>query len=358
MKFWEITFSLTLALTCLAPVSRAASGLDGEKAEGLEHLTAGRYQHAETCLRQVAEVQPGDPAVHYYLANALVHLGKHKEAIREYQTSYKLDPYGTVSGYCRKALEAYRADIPAATVASGAGKSAVGSTFAAVIHEYGTTPGPMNDAIGKIRQEAESEKGRHKQFADSLSAAAMKTGELQAGQIQEAAKDEIDRIYNPAPVMIGRAAYNPLMFTPEMQKAKADEVRKNADEASRLARMRAEERADIYKRWTQDRAYVLDETAANLENQLHARNLPGTPRLAATGTGLYVRNYAPPEHPYPYPEPHAGIVRIHRVLVGPQVGYSANQAEGDDGASADRPGGIVRGTIIRPDFAADDRRSH
>ncbi len=329
-----------------------------ERDRGLEYLEAGRYQHAEVYLRQAVSLEPNDPMVHYYLANALVHVGKHKEAIKEYQESYRLDPYGPVSGYCRKALETYRADVPEVATTPGAPAAAVVTTASSIVHDYPVTSKPITEAISKIRHEAEVEKERHKHFAESLSNAATKTGEMQANQIQENAKDDIDKIYNPPAAAIGRTVYNPLMFTPEMLKAKADEVRRNADEAATLARNRAEQRANSYKRWTEDHAYALDESAANLESHLRERNLPGTPRLDVTGTGLFVRNYQPATEPYPYPEPHASIARIHRVLIGPQIGDSANQAGLPEEGSSDRPGSIVHGTIVRQSSSSGDQLIH
>jgi tetratricopeptide (TPR) repeat protein len=346
VKSWIIKLAVSVTVTSFSALL-AASAATSSYREGLANLKAGRYQHAEIYLRQALSDRASDPNVHYYLANALVYLAKHHEAIAEYQTSYKLDPYGPVSGYCRRALEAYKAEVPEAGTTSGVAIAVKPPTKYVQDYEPRLESG-LNGAIEKIRHDAETEKSRHRQAADSLSTAAVKSGEQQATQIQDAARDEIDRIYNPPANMIGRAAYNPLSFTPEMQKAKADEVRRNADEAAQLARNRAAQKASVYKQWTKEHDFVLDESALNLEKQLHERNLPGTPRLAGVGTGLYVRNYMPSEQPSPYPDPHPGVVRIR------PAGATAESDSDESGEQAreavlekgDRPGNSVRGTII------------
>jgi tetratricopeptide (TPR) repeat protein len=314
------------------------------RSEGLTHLAASRYQTAEVYLKQAIRENNADCLAHYYLANTLVHLNKHQEAIKQYQASYKLDSYGPVSGYCRRALSLYHAEIPGEGSASGA--QIASKPLAETSSDLGV--GEVSGAIDKIRHEAQEQKERHHHFADTMSAAAFKSGEQQANLIQEEAKEEIDRIFNPPMILNGRM--NPLMFNPELQKAKAEEVRRNADEAAQLARNRAAQKASTFKQWSENNASVLDDSAASLERQLHDRNLPGTPRLSTIGTGLYVRNYASSDEPSPYPEPHAGIARISRAVAGPENAKEANQTElkaKQDYDAGDRPGNTVRGTVLK-----------
>lgn len=348
-RFPSKVFALLLLANCSVIPARADL-----RDDGLNHLNAHRYQHAELCLRQAVRENPTDSSAHYYLANALVYLGKHKEAIAEYQSSFQLDPFGPVSGYCRRALMSYHADVPDSSVDPDTVR--IATKASSNVRVYAPAPAPgVSSAIEKIRHDAEFEKYRHRQIADSMSDVARKVADQTTAQIQSAAHDEIDRIMNP-PVVPGRIV-NPQIYNPEYQKARCDEVRRNAEEAMQMARQKAEQKASNYKQWTQDRALVVDDTAANLENQLNARNLPGTPRLAATGTNLYVRNYSAPEQPSPYPDPHQGVVRIQRNFSGPQPG--SNDSSGAAGAGdhatqqrfvPDSPDAhSVRGVVVKPE---------
>ncbi|HEY9774381.1 MAG TPA: tetratricopeptide repeat protein [Planktothrix sp.] len=314
--------------------------------EGLRDLGAGRYQIAAAYLKQATKEAPKDPALHYYLANALVYLNKHQEAITEYQRSYTIDPYGPVSGYCRRALKTYHATIPEGTTDGDEPPPALAQIQKAIAAEPQLSTG-INATIGKIRSQAQDEKDRHRTIAASLSSTALKTGEANVKQIQEDANAEIERILNPVPIP-GRSPYNPILFNPELQKARAEEVRKNAEEAARIARETATEKANTFQRWSQYHDVILDSSADALERQLHERNLPGTPRLTEIGTGLYVRNYTQPSEPSPYPEAHQGVARIKRVVYGPQEADRGNEQELKAREDTDQPGNTVRGTVLIP----------
>jgi len=351
----------------VAGSARANSGYPNTIArdEGVAHLKAGRYQTAEAYFLQAIREQPNDPMLHYYLANALVYLHQHPGAIVQYQACYRLDPYGPLSGYCRRALKTYGAAIPDGDTTGGAtsvvvSPAATTTTIASRPSSNKDDPPPaepppdakitgINGTINTIRAQAESEKSRHRAVSDSLSAAAIKSGEAQAASIQEAAKEEIERVLNPPPLLNG-GRINPLIFNPDLQKARIEEIRHNAEEASSMARNKALDKANTYKKWSQVHDGLLDDSATSLEGQLHMRNLPGTPRLSHAGTGLFVRNYNSADQPYPYPEPHQSIARIHRVTSGPQSADENNQTElhaRQEFDAGDRPGNTVRGTVVK-----------
>ncbi|MBM6700659.1 hypothetical protein H7U32_10300, partial [Bifidobacterium pullorum subsp. saeculare] len=81
--------------------------------QGLRHYNAGRYQHALVFLSQAAGMQPRNPEVHYYLANAMAYEGMHLEARAEYELCYKLNPSDTLAEYCRAALHKYHQGVMA-----------------------------------------------------------------------------------------------------------------------------------------------------------------------------------------------------------------------------------------------------
>jgi tetratricopeptide (TPR) repeat protein len=338
-----LAISLILFLNGAGTASLAMSDGKLARSEGLAHLQAGRYQMAEAYLRQAVREQPDEPTNHYYLANTLVFLQNHEEAVAEYKRAYQLDPYGPISGYCRRALKTYKSKVPSDDTVSGVAADAViaAKPIDATVHQTG-----IGGAIDKIRKDTEAQKRREKGIVDDLSSAAIKSGEAQASAIQQAARDEIDRILNPVPVVGGRTT-NPQMFDVEYQKAQAEEVRRSAEDAAARARSKAEQRAEYYKRLLKDHSDRLDESAVNLQHQLHERNLPGTPRLAETGTGLYVRNYHGAERPSPYPEPHASVARISRTVVGPNTDSNDYGQHAKELSANDEGNNTVRGVVIK-----------
>ncbi len=99
----------------------------------------------------------------YYLAGCYVHLNRHEEAQREYDMSYRLDPFGPVSGYCRRALLGYGKSIPGELEIAALGKP---TAVAAKPSEVGTihhnAPHHLTKAVDTIRRQADFEKGRYK----------------------------------------------------------------------------------------------------------------------------------------------------------------------------------------------------
>lgn len=347
-----------------APSAAPKEPASGAREEGLEHYKAGRFHHAEVYLRVAVTETPGDAMLHYYLANSLVYIKKHEDAIAEYRKCFNLDPSGPFAQYCRKALAAYRLQVPDAPVQTQPSKVADTTDGAdeekvipvqTLADKYSSkkktrTPAgntadtSVNRAISEIRRQADLAKSRHRSDAETLSTFALRSGELEVTRIEENARIEIDRIMNPPPI-VGRG-FNPLLFNPELQKQRAAEVRRQADEAVKVARGLAQEKSESYKRWSQQKEFELDEVAANLERQLHERSLPGTPRLSHVGTGLYVRNYDSPIGPSPYPEPHSGVARIRPIDHPATDDEEELRAPQETMQDSNPPDSTVRGTVI------------
>jgi Flp pilus assembly protein TadD/TolB-like protein len=64
--------------------------IDAHLAMGIKFLSENRFGEAERELAEVVSLSPADPRVHLLLAQALEGEGKHPEAVRELQTSLKL----------------------------------------------------------------------------------------------------------------------------------------------------------------------------------------------------------------------------------------------------------------------------
>ncbi len=253
--------------------------------KGQRYLSLGQYPQAEEAFRQSAVEHPRDPIVHYYLANVLVYLKKHPLAMEEYNLAFRLDPYGPISGYCRKALVTYRMH-GAPPIAEPEESEPISAAERLGIrlpeeNEHGSV-------VKVIRSQAEREKSRHRQYAESIAATMVRGGETRAQIIERNAHDAINEAIN-SPLRV-RPFENPLVAM-ENRRLQIEQMRKEAEEAAKQERAVAAEKSDAYKRWSLEHEFSLDEIASNLEGQLLTKALPGSARLHAEGTGLFVRYY-------------------------------------------------------------------
>jgi hypothetical protein len=270
-------------------------------ARAVQYYQRNDFKNAELFLRQAISEAPGEPNMHYYLANTLVRLNRHDEAKEEFKRAYNLDPYGPISGYCRKALAVYDNQNPDAAPAVSATDN---------LMRYSNREPSIVDPEKKVlslRSQAEREKLRHQQVADSYSRAMNSTGDGEAQRIRQNSRDEIDSILHGT-----RYSYP---WMQQAAEARAQQVQSNADELERIARDRAKERAAEYKAVSKEKGKSLDETVTNLERQFTTKALPGTPQLRHDGTDLFVRSYSPSTAKSPYPDAHPAVARVNPVHV-------------------------------------------
>ncbi len=300
-----------------------AKSRGGEKASAFLNRAIQLYQHgsykeSELFLRQSIAENPFSTDAHYYLANALVQLNRHEEAIEEFKRTYKLDPFGPTSGYCRKALKAYAEKQDASKTAEDEGADSIEATSSIMKYAQRTSIVDPRAKLVNLREQAEREKLRHQQTADSYGRAMRSTGEGEALTIRQNAKDDIDRILH--------GTRGGLPWVQQAAEARAAEVQHNADELEKIARDRAVEKAAEYKSLSKAQGRALDETVSNLERQLITKQLPGSPALRHEGTDLFVRSYSPSVQKSPYPAAHAAVARINPAHV--------DRAPDDDGDGA------------------------
>lgn len=252
--------------------------------KGQQYLSQGQYAKAEDCFRQSSVEHPADAVVHYYLANALVYLKKHSEAMSEYRNAFLLDPYGPVSGYCRKALTAYRQRAEESATAS----SEANISAAERIGLKTKDDGHRGKSVQCIRDQVEREKSRHHVYADSIAATIVRGGESRAQTIEKNTHDAINETLN-SPLKL-RPFENPLTAM-ENRRMQIEQMRRESEDAAKLERSQAAERSNTYKNWSQQHDSSLDEIASNLEELLSTKSLPGSAQLHPEGTGLFVRYY-------------------------------------------------------------------
>lgn len=275
--------------------------------DGLRLYTAGRYGDAVVVMSQAALAYPASPVVHYHLANALVKAGMHEQAMQEYQLSYRLDPYSSVAGYCRLALKAY--GVPEPDPSQGHVRMPI---------PVGWQNGPGGQALvvrakTTIRRQAEFEKAKHRSEGEALAALAFRHAETDLQKIRQEMNEQLQRALEP-PVMTlptGRGVISIQMpFHPEVAKARADAIRREAQEQERKVRQFADIRANRYRRWSKEREYALDEVVANLESQLDEPVGRSGVKLQPVGTDLYVRYYGYQRHSKEMPDTQPASVRI------------------------------------------------
>ena len=270
-------------------------------ARAVRYYQRNDFKDAELMLRQSVSESPGDANSHYYLANTLVKLNRHDEAKEEFKRAYNLDPYGPVSGYCRKALTVYESQTPESAQTISATDN--------LMRYSGKAPSSVDPEkkVLSLRTQAEREKLRHQQVAESYGRAMSSTGDGEAQRIRQNARDEIDSILH------GTRYSTP--WVQQAAEAHAQQVQSNADELEKIARERAKERAAEYKAVSKEKSKSLDETVSNLERQLNTKALPGTPTLRHDGTDLFVRSYSPSTAKSPYPEAHPAVARVNPAHV-------------------------------------------
>ena len=302
-------------------------------ARAVQYYQRNDFKNAELFLRQAISESPSDPGSHYYLANTLVHLNRHDEAIDEFKRSYHLDPYGPTSGYCRKALKTYEGQ---STKDDTGDPLDATSSMLRYAHKQPSAADPQEKLVS-LRLQAEREKVRHQQSADSYSRAINSTGEGEAQTIRQNARNEIDQIMH--------GTRNTQPWLEQAATARAAEVQHNADEMEKIAHERASEKAADYKALSKAKGKALDETVSNLERQLVTKTLPGSPTLRHDGTDLFVRTYAPSTQKSPYPDAHPAVARVNPVHVVPATDDD-DAADGLKGTAKSLPTHDVKGKVL------------
>lgn len=304
-----------LVVTSMLPA--AASVYD----DGIRDYQAGRFKQAMMKLTRASGAQPTNALVHYYLANALVKCGEHEQAAEEYRVSFMLDPYGTVSGYCRAALRGYKRAVP-----SGDDIKAFRDTVNGVTALASAPPAPgakgqvlhpprlgasasadpiMRQSLSLIRRQVDFEKRKNNSIGESRAKSEIKLAERDAREIDYWAKQQIDRLWSPH-----QAPMDPRLLDTKQLQASEDRIRANAkEEQSRILR-EAQQRADRYRKVAEMRKTALDEVADNLERQMCENSSASTVRLLSEGTDLYVRRYASTGNNRGIPDAHPAVARI------------------------------------------------
>lgn len=270
-------------------------------AEGMKNFKAANYAYAENYFRNAAKLRPNDGMIRYYLATCLVYQHRHPEAIAQYRMSYKLDPYGLVSGFCRRALVAYNVPVDGTTDARKIVRKprAVPKVDEKQLQKAITASElQMEAAVVTIKRQAEEEKNRKKVFAKELADSAIKAGDSKAKSIKEDAEDQIralmDAEYARQQAGLRRGSLYSRYTDAELVRQQAESIRREAEAKAKLEQDVAQERSRKHQEWSENRQKDMDSVADNLQKQLQTTPAQRSVSINPVGTGLYVRNYTPP----------------------------------------------------------------
>ncbi len=297
------TLFLALGIALAAPFSVHAQSLDSKAMvskyldEGRTELRRGRTVAGEMAYRKAIAFDPSDPLPHYLLANMLARSDRHVDAISEYKLALRLEPGGSVAGYCKQALAAYKLT----SFSELANPTSV---------EYVPPPPPsqLETAIDKIDRQAQTEKARDAKFANNLSTSAVKAGAWKAADIKLTAESDIANGLYMLPKSGSSRSRRYSGVDPAQQELAR--IRADADRRAALEEEMAKERADSHATWARERQMEIDDVAGNLKEQLTERPSKFGFDLAPTGTGLYVRNYKSSVPKKKLPDPRFSVLRL------------------------------------------------
>lgn len=307
------TYSSAAAST-VAPASLSATP-EAFYAEGMKNFKAANYAYAENYFRKAAQLRPKDGMIRYYLATCLVYQHRHPEAIAQYRMSYKLDPYGLVSGFCRRALLAYNVSVDGTTDPRKIVRKprAVRKVDEGQLQKAITqSEMQMEAAAVTIKRQADDEKNRKKTYAKDLADNAIKAGDNKARSIKEEAEDQIRALveseYARQQAGLSRRSWHSRYTDAELVKQQADQIRREAEAKAKLEQDIAQERSRKHQEWSENRQKDMDNVADNLQKQMQTTPAQRSVSISPVGTGLYVRNYTPPREKGP--EARNSVVRF------------------------------------------------
>jgi tetratricopeptide (TPR) repeat protein len=313
---------------------------------GLAYQKSKQYKLSEQYLRSALEGEPGNSLYYYYLANTYVHLRQHDRAIDCYRRSYELDPFSTVSGFCRQALLTYNVSVPVVekplpkpkqlpsykegspqnkpwqnsseSVKSKFAPAKVGAESEAKSRDHSAKEQHVNSASAMIRRQAAEEKARKKQFADHLATNVISTGAAKANKIKADAEEQIKELYegpilydsqgNPRGRGVPAWHLNPVLQ--DQLKERASQIRSEAEARAQLELSESNDKSNQYQKWYSAREEDIDYVSDSLESQMRASSARSGVLLNPVGTGLYVRNYSTLKPKHPIPEAHSSVVRM------------------------------------------------
>lgn len=325
-----------MAMFSCTTATRAVATSGDYLEQGTNYYRQGDFLSASAALNWAIRQTPTNANAHYYLANVLVKLGRMSEAQNEYQRAFTLSQDPKIKTYCQAALIQFMQAGPG--VGAGVGVSAasapiasrgpvaVGSRPATVNMRMGTgataaslagnamgsgmpggmaipvAPGGLNAPVGLATQGSIGANSSPRQLASQrideqanmTSLNLLKDGDAQVAQwkregARRANSAQFDAERNAADMR--SATYKKMqVYTPEQVEAQRQATVASGQDDQR----QAEDSGARALQYARAKVWETQAAAANLQDQLAQPALPGSAKLKAEGTNLYVRTFDTP----------------------------------------------------------------
>lgn len=315
------------AISCLGLVNQPKSS-NPSYDDGVRDYFAGKFQQAAIKLARASGVEPGNAMVHYYLANALVHLKDDQSAQQEYRICYALEPKGAVGDYCKQALQRYRASVPSAKEIEEIHGAIFGGKSPALATKKTHGEAQIDRSVTVIRRQVDWEKSKNKTEADTTADAAMEIAKNEVKRLNERLELDINTFLNNNPITIRND--QDVNFLTWREQTLMQMRNRSKDQQEKVMR-EAKDLKARYGKIGQMRETALDQVADNLERQMSDKSSNSGVRLLPQGTDLYVRRYESTRTAIALPDAHAAVVRIYGK---PFVDDESNSAKADEDLAA------------------------
>jgi len=239
---------------------------NADLAQGIDDYNTGKYQSSANHLNAALPFDFNNAVLHYYLANAYVHLHKNNDAIREFRITYAIQPEGDAGKMSRQAL-VYMGAEP-----DDQAKKPVEPPKGPSID-----PG-VEKTLNQLSKQADYNAGLR-----------TTQGQIQASEASRRGKDDVTRKTNGLlddlrySFRYGRPHYDPNPQLPHDAQEQMDRLRKTYED----------HQSNLVKE-SQKQAHELQKSAETLKSQLmDPKANPEHIHLVPDGTNLYVRHYKP-----------------------------------------------------------------
>ena len=249
---------------------------------GTRYYRGGNYLAASAALSWAIKQNPGNANTHYLLANSLIQLGRFSEAEQQYRAALQLSKDPQVQSYCQAALTklASRGNQPGFTAPTPATQLAQPPAAAPIQTQPVSLP--HQQAADTIDRQANMTSVGWLNDSNANAAAWQRSGAYLAEK--ERLKAE-----NTAQAMERTriSGSKSSLYSPEEIAA----ARQNGLAQSDLEVALAKEKSDRAVQYAKAKVWETQAAAKNLQDQLNAPSLPGSVKIKAEGTSLYVRNF-------------------------------------------------------------------
>jgi len=239
--------------------------------QGTKAYRNGDFLSASSYLGWAVQQSPNDATAHYYLGGALVKLGRTGEAQAEYEQALRLSKEPKLKTYCQSAL----IQLATPTIPANPNPSPVPIAPAGTVQAGADRTSAREKAMQKIDEQA-----------NATSVGVLDMGSARATEWQREGAYRSTIAGNQA----NKSAQELAKYTREEVGA----MKQAAAVAAQDELQRAQDAADATIRYAKAKVWEMQAAAQNLRDQLSAPALPGSARLKAEGTNLYVRNFDAP----------------------------------------------------------------